>query len=806
METQFIRLNMIPSGVIPIFNISQYDVGRMLGVYVYAGIRNVNLDNYTVTVEATRSDGTAIIVGVTTNNNVGTFEVTPVMSNLANSYRAQLVITNENSRRIASLPFIINVIRAAMNENSEAIEEDASLYQQYTRVVENNIAIIRNNVSAEVLARQNADNTLQTNINSEKTARIQADNTLQANINSETSARQTADGTINARIDNIVAPSGQAPSAAEIIDARVTADGQAYAALGTAIRTQVTDLRNALDYYNNVTKIAVIDGGYLDINGGVVSASGYSYTDFVDYDYEDAFLFRGFGERTKPACCLYDSSHDFMTKIQDNAYYYTFYAPETAGSLRFASANSRPLEVYHIKGYKKDAIKDILGAEKIEPLYGGRISGVDGQLKTDIRESYYSDYVSVEKGDVILFKTSSISALMKYDTSKVFIRPIFKDGLTNSWKKVVINEDGYVRFSSTGASNPIRAYKIPTINAGNIGKNVGSEITNYFLNAELPKNSVLGYIKSDGTVADTDAWNSEYSVVDCNVGDTFDYTGMYGASAVGWIYYNDNDIIGAFPTDNSYSMLVRDEVVVIPEGVNKIQFCSCASGTETPVKFSVIKRPLKAVNKSGITGKKWCAIGDSITRGYGNNGRSYVEMIAEEVGVIATNKGISGSGYHNGNGWNQQFYNRLVGDTTQYDIYTILGSINDGNTPIGEITDNGTDTVGGCMNATINAIYAQNPSAKIGIISPTTAGSSKNFGYSGYFKEYIDFQKEFCAYNKIPFLDLNKMDNFRTWDDDFNDAYCYHENDSEHGDRTHPNEEGYKFFKGQILKFLESII
>lgn len=47
-----------------------------------------------------------------------------------------------------------------------------------------------------------------------------------------------------ARIDNIIA--GEAPSAAEVTDARYGADGVTYTSLGTAIRTQFTDVKNHL--------------------------------------------------------------------------------------------------------------------------------------------------------------------------------------------------------------------------------------------------------------------------------------------------------------------------------------------------------------------------------------------------------------------------------------------------------------------------------------------------------------------------------------------------------------------------------
>lgn len=238
MSAQYIKLNMIPSGIMPVFNISQYDKGRELNVYVFLGSLPFNLNNYTVTIEATRNDGIAIVAAVATNSNVGTFEVTPTMSNIADRYRAQLVITNSNSKRIASLPFIINVVRACMDENAEAIEEDATLYQQYTDAMQSTIAEVR------------------------------------ADLASEASTRESADNALNTRIDQIVAPSGGTPSAAEVTDARVGADGTVYNTLGVAIRTQVGNLDSRLYKGLKLTATTEI--------GGFNNTSIYDYKERTD--------------------------------------------------------------------------------------------------------------------------------------------------------------------------------------------------------------------------------------------------------------------------------------------------------------------------------------------------------------------------------------------------------------------------------------------------------------------------------------------------------------------------------------------
>ena len=445
---------------------------------------------------------------------------------------------------------------------------------------------------------------------------------------------------------------------------------------------------------------------------------------------------------------------------------------------------------------------DIFGIEKIEQIRGGYLNN-QGELVTQYPGNYYTDFAECEKGDTFVLKCNSqnvnLPIMCKYDVEKEFTHVILHGNLTLKWYTVIVSEPGYVRFSSIGTSNPLLAYKIPASKNTNIGHNPpvikipGSEEVNGFYDS-------TGGIDS-GSVSN---WHSKTIKVACNAGEVFHYYGNNGYNAIGALFYNNDVVIGSY-NQSSSSMGYETKEITIPDGCNLVMFQSTNVVT-SPVYLNVYNETSIQCNNR-LAGKKWCAIGDSITAGDGNNGRSYVEMISEETGIIGYNKGYGGSGYYNGAGGSNQFYNRITGDTTLYDVYTIMGSVNDGSVTIGEITDTGTSTLGGCMNATIQSIYTQNPAARIAIISPSTAGG--HFAQSGFWKEYIDFQKAFCAYNAIPYLDLNVCDNLRPWDDDFNDAYFYHNpytQDPDHGDRTHPNEEGYKFFTGQIIEFLNSVV
>lgn len=75
--------------------------------------------------------------------------------------------------------------------------------------------------------------------------------TTNANLTSEANTRQTQDAVLQAEIDQIIAPTGEAPSAAEVQNARIGVDGTTYDTLGNAIRGQVSDLKNAVNEIRN---------------------------------------------------------------------------------------------------------------------------------------------------------------------------------------------------------------------------------------------------------------------------------------------------------------------------------------------------------------------------------------------------------------------------------------------------------------------------------------------------------------------------------------------------------------------------
>lgn len=319
---------MVPSWYPPVVYMSQYDVGRPIGFVVSASGSTPDFDNYTVTLEGTRSDGTPVTAPVTTDGNICAFETTATMTNKMDRYPAQIVVTDGNGNRIASIPVTMMVVKAAMDENAEGVEEDRSLYQQYTGTVQSLIADIRTQLNAETAARQAA-------VSAEASARQAADNQLQSNINTEASTRATQDASLQSQINQLIAPSGEAPSAAEVENARVGVDGTVYSTLGDAIRTQVTDVKSALDLlYDKDTEahdVVWSDAAYTNVPNGwnlgyynaSTGAKVTSYTYILTnpnyyFSNEDATIL----EATAPsgnyiAAYEYDADGNFIQRIGD---------------------------------------------------------------------------------------------------------------------------------------------------------------------------------------------------------------------------------------------------------------------------------------------------------------------------------------------------------------------------------------------------------------------------------------------------------------------------------------------------------
>ncbi len=233
--------------------------------------------------------------------------------------------------------------------------------------------------------------------------------------------------------------------------------------------------------------------------------------------------------------------------------------------------------------------------------------------------------------------------------------------------------------------------------------------------------------------------------------------------------------------------------------------------------ISYISDELAALERfSAVSGKKWVAIGDSLTDPVtlsvfsGDETKNYTNLVAEKLGLTLANVGVSGSGY-----WRKStispykgFYQVAQTIPTDADIVTLFGSFNDmgadgstsGRNILGTIYDDGTATVGGCINQAIKNVIARVPNAVIGIILPTPWNAmTQTASELATYEAYTNLVKGVAERYSLPVLDLFHHSNLRPWDSTFKETYY------KDADGVHPNHYGHMRFAGMIADFVESL-
>lgn len=247
--TQKRILNLIPKTSAPVtIHVSQGNVGETIEFTLVKGDELFTAtSNLTATVHGVRSDGANFgPYTCTLNESKVSFTLKSAMAAISGAAVAEIVLVNASNRRVGSSNFAILVEDSAFPVGV-TYSNDTSVYESILTYVQGAVASMNTDLTD-----------------------------------------------LDTRIDEIIAPSGGAPSAAEVTDARIGEDGIVYATLGKAIRTQVGDLKSTLDNSNDgktLIKTTFINGSVKATDGTIDVSILYRVCsqDILSYDYEQEF-------------------------------------------------------------------------------------------------------------------------------------------------------------------------------------------------------------------------------------------------------------------------------------------------------------------------------------------------------------------------------------------------------------------------------------------------------------------------------------------------------------------------------------
>ena len=584
--------------------------------------------------------------------------------------------------------------------------------------------------------------------------------------------------TINGNVLSVVDDEGNANEISisggdvgtELRDIRTGYGGIEYETAGTAVRTQITDLKSALNhtknelgYKNDITPVWTNKKRYNESGSLIVSSDVFSVSDLISVSQGETTVVYGshsYANVDMPSILFFNSSGQFIS----NGFVYasgdtdiTSYIDGDANiayiALSHYITSDYPIAHVHVKA-TKDGIIDSL-ENSVDEL-NTSVDALTEKVETDKSEQY----INILNGHYAC-------------TVGKFI-----DDNGN-----VINNANWVTLDDY----------IPVVGGSTYGINhtntMGVKPSWQTVSICWYDNTKVHISGSSVTQTNNNGFEAPGNAAYCRISKP---NATYSSA------YSDN-------FDGFYMMLGADGNAV-----------HCIDAVD----YSANTFPLTT-----LAGKQWVLFGDSITEKNIRANVNYHDYIRCETGIVVTNYAIGGSGYKNrddnGNAFYQVAYrNREL--LTDADVITIMGGVNDCTrgtfaTIIGTVSDEfsgddmtgvTTNTICACLKKLIEILTANAPLAKIAVISPlpaVTGGYTFNPADStNNMSQFVELEKTICEMYGIPFLDLYHSSGLRPWDDTMNQAFflC---NSSDSPDRLHPNEFGQKYFYPAIREFVKTL-
>ena len=374
-------------------------------------------------------------------------------------------------------------------------------------------------------------------------------------------------------------------------------------------------------------------------------------------------------------------------------------------------------------------------------------------------------------GDVIQsYKQGSVTYTFTEDGYLSFCQYIY---VSNSYS--IVNGDSIAKFIETFVNS--MSYitgKLSKIENLSIELNVDAAISDSYYRDE-------SYLNKDGTISGSGGWGTYY-MVPVKKGYAFTYrSGLIPSISTATCFT-------AYNTDGEVIYEEKElDISYICEQDGFISFCYyIPSPYEFSLKYNTTLKDYIASQAGGGTAVKkikWCAIGDSITSGNGNNtGASYAtvaaELLGEQVELIKL-------GY-----WGQRIQNVLA--TSAFNAIpedTDIVTMNLGSNDIFDYPESGWGDVDEIivkereslrenvstfenLRLFFEKMRENHPSVLIYVINPIKRGDND------VAKRFNEQEKKMCDYYSIPYLDA------------FNESGIRYSDPVYTSDGTHPNDAG----------------
>ena len=452
---------------------------------------------------------------------------------------------------------------------------------------------VNNRLSSEVNSLKDKDIALQNNItietNTRKSEDLNLSNRIYTNtgditalsnrVTNEATARTNADAYLQEQIDEIIAPSGEAPSAAEVENARIGANGVTYNTLGNAIRGQITEVGTEInEVWNSKYNINGVDDGILVFESGQYDSTGTDSANAkrLRTPYVDAKKYGGLlvtcasSTATQLSISFWETKGSERTSVRplatsDRGYFY-FNFPSDANYFRLLTQRSENYESVDVSEFTFILIPNVARINNVLKKSDNVVRKPDIILasyvynaSTNGQKNYYDekgalvDYIPVKNAKVIGVKT----------TSKFTVNMFAFDEALNLKFRYFPSMASYTDEVLLGVDDNIK-YVMPLIRYAN-----NSDITDNNYLSEMPNEIEINFYTESGYHDIVDIDNIKYT--DIAVSNTL-VVNANGNSEIGTTYNLDNPPRRGL--EKGYITLPNTPILIVAKSGYEIEYTS----------------------------------------------------------------------------------------------------------------------------------------------------------------------------------------------------------------------------------------